>query len=198
MLQELTLTFLDVSGFNDTTGAFKVEPVSNRSVEERRAAEWQCTGQKIRSRGQVQNFNVVAIVAIVVITGSILLIGLLLEPCVAVFRGRCKRQPGQLRERRPGELRQFSRATDNLYWLLYAGLRSSEAHPWQFGSDEELRDKEIPIIDAPVQFWPPINDDYSWAPFYRCKPSSAESSPRKELGGLKALEHPGPEKDRLE
>jgi len=179
MLQEFTITFLDVSGFNDTTGAFKIAPVANQPVEDRRAAEWQCTGQKIRSRGQVQNFNVAAVFAIVVITGSILLIDLLLEPCVAIFRGRCRKQPGQLRERRAGELRQFSRATDNLYWLLYAGLRGSGAHPWRFGSDEEVREEEIPIIDGPVQFWPPVEDDYSWAPFYRCKRSSAEPSPRK-------------------
>lgn len=159
MMQDLTLNFLDISSFNNTGGAFTVTPVSNHDESDRQAAEWQCTGQKVRSRGQVQNFNVAGLIFIVATATTIVLVGLLLESCVGIFR--------RVWKKRPGQLRQFARATDNLYWLLHAGLRSSGAYHWRYGSYDDVRGKEVPIIDDPMCFGPPVNGDNSWAPFYR-------------------------------
>jgi len=170
MLQDLTFGFLDISGFNDTKSAFTVQPVSSRDESDRQAAEWQCTGQKVRCRGQAQNFNVAGLIVIVAMATTIVLVGLLLEPCVGVFRGIWKRRPRQLC--------QFARATDNLYWLLllHAGLCGSGAYQWRYGSYDSVYGEEVLIIDDPVCFGPPVNDDNSWEPFYQLAPSSPASS----------------------
>ena len=85
MAQENILTFLDISSFNSTPGAFILGPVADRDPADRAAAEWQCTGQKIRSRGRAQNFNVAGLIVVIVVSASILLVGLLLEPCIALL-----------------------------------------------------------------------------------------------------------------
>jgi len=133
-------------------------------------AEWQCTGQKVRCRGQAQNFNVAGLIVIVAMATTIVLVGLLLEPCVGVFRGIWKRRPRQLC--------QFARATDNLYWLLllHAGLCGSGAYQWRYGSYDSVHGEEVLIIDDPVCFGPPVNDDNSWEPFYQLAPPSPASS----------------------
>lgn len=179
MLQDLTLGFLDISGFNNTQGAFQVTPVKNRSPSDREAAEWQCTGQKVRSRGQVQNFNVTGLIIIVGISTIIILVGLLLEPCVGVFRAIWKRPAGQLR--------QFARATDNRFWLLHAGLRGQGAYQWKYGSHDHVRGKEVPIIDGGLYFAPPVNDDGSRAPFYRIAhpQTSPPESPYDHSGAVR-------------
>jgi hypothetical protein len=168
MMQELTLGFVDISSFSNTDGAFILRPVAGRPEGDRKAAEWQCTDQKVRSRGQVQNFNVAGLIVIVVSTLSIVLVGLLLEICVGIFR--------HFRRGRPGRLRQFARASDNLYWLLHTGLRGSGAYPWRYGSQESVADEEIPVIDPSARFESPMNDDGSWAPFYRYLPQQPKAS----------------------
>ena len=190
ILQELTLGFVDISAFNNTEGAFKVQPVSSRNKSDREAAEWQCTAQKVRARGRAQNINVAGLIIIVATATTIVLAGLLLEPCVGIYRG--------LRKRQPGQLRQFARATDNLYWLLHAGLRGSGAGQWRYGSYDSIHGSEVPIIDDPVCFGPPVNDDSSWALFYRLQPPKTAFSVETGLPSLSAAGGRSPATSKVE
>ena len=171
-IQESVFAFVDVSSYLNTSGAFLIEPVAGRPAAMREAAEWQCTGQKMRSRAQVQNFRVAGLVALVAIAAAVILAGAFLEPGMALVRSRLGggRRSG-------GRLRQFARATDGVYWLLHAGLRGSgaAAHPWQYGRGEEVGDEEVPMLGTPgVRFWPPVEGDGRLAPFYRCQPFAAD------------------------
>jgi hypothetical protein len=174
VLQERTLLWLDMRAFNTSDGAFRLDAVAQRTDVFREPGEWACANQKVRARlGQAQNFSVVRLVVVVVVAVAVLVLGWLLEPCVALVR-RLRRRCGWCSG--DGQMRQFARATDNLYWLLHAGLRGAGAaeYPWRYGDADEdgeegvVRDEEVPMLDVPGQFWPPVNHDGSWAPFYRC------------------------------
>ena len=169
-IQERVLTFIDVSRYKDTSGAFIIDPIADRPPDQRSAAEWQCTAQKMRSRAQVQNFRVVGLVALVAAAAAVILAGELLEPVVALVR----RLRGRGGRGGAGRLRQFARATDGVYWLLHAGLRGSGAgaHAWRYGrGDDEVGDEDVPVLGTPgVRFWPPVQEDGRLATFYRCRP----------------------------
>ncbi|KAH7126080.1 hypothetical protein EDB81DRAFT_910906, partial [Dactylonectria macrodidyma] len=115
ILQEQMMLFLDISALNDTSGAFILEPVKNSSEKDHVESEWQCTAQKIQSQGQVQNFNFAVVMIITTVAASIVILAWTLDSFVGCVRKR--------RDEPNGGVRQFARNTDNLYWLLHAGLQ---------------------------------------------------------------------------
>jgi hypothetical protein len=173
MMQELALEFLDMSPYRDLKDVFATSLISERPEEERRVVEWQCYDQKIRSRGEAQNFGVAGLVTVATICTTIIAVGIGLEPCVRFWRGRRARTKAGT-ARRMGEVREFARAVDNIYWLLHAGLRGSGAGPWMYGAGELVEGETIPTLDGHLPFGPPVESDGAWAPFYR--PSSPSNT----------------------
>jgi hypothetical protein len=159
MFQEHLMVFLNISKFNITSGAFQIYPVESMDQAGKDEAQWQCTSQKIRSNGQVQNFNFTALIVTIVLSFCIIITSLLIEPCAKLLRSSCRN--------RAGFLRQYARYTDNTYWILHVAMAATGVGPWRYGNDNVLKGTQVPTVSGPATLWPPVNDDNSLAGFYR-------------------------------
>lgn len=139
------MLFLDISAFNDTSGAFILESAKDFSEKDRVESEWQCTAQKIQSQGQVQNFSFTAVLVIGIVSAIIILIGFILEPLIGCVRKR--------RNRADGGKRQLARDMDSSYWLLHAGLLGVGVTPWKYSGSE------IPVTNEAITVQQPAEQD---------------------------------------
>ncbi|VZH92001.1 unnamed protein product [Fusarium fujikuroi] len=151
ILQEQIMLFLDISAYNDTSGAFILEPVKNLPAKDRAESEWQCAAQKIPSQGQVQNFNFAAVIVIGTVSATIILIGLILEPVIGWIRK--PRSEKDKEEKKEKNKRQLARDMDSLYWLLRAALLGIGVTAWN--GDEG----DIPVTTTGVTVQHPGKDD---------------------------------------
>ncbi|QGI78693.1 hypothetical protein CEK25_005422 [Fusarium fujikuroi] len=151
ILQEQIMLFLDISAYNDTSGAFILEPVKNLPAKDRAESEWQCAAQKIPSQGQVQNFNFAAVIVIGTVSATIILIGLILEPVIGWIRK--PRSEKDKEEKKEKNKRQLARDMDSLYWLLRAALLGIGVTAW---NDDE---GDIPVTTTGVTVQHPGKDD---------------------------------------
>lgn len=150
------MLFLDISAYNDTSGAFILESVKDLPAKDRAELEWQCAAQKIPSQGQVQNFNFAAVIVIGTVSAAIILIGLILEPVIGWIRKPSKKDKEHKedkKEKKEKNKRQLARDMDSLYWLLRAALLGIGVTAW---NDDE---GDIPVTTTGVTVQHPGKDD---------------------------------------
>ncbi|CVK99058.1 uncharacterized protein FPRN_03851 [Fusarium proliferatum] len=154
ILQEQIMLFLDISAYNDTSGAFILEPVKELPGKDRAELEWQCAAQKIPSQGQVQNFHFAAVIVIGTVSATIILIGLILEPLIGWTRKPTSKEDKEdKKEKKEKNKRQLARDMDSLYWLLRAALLGIGVTAW---NDDE---GDIPVTTTGVTVQHPGKDD---------------------------------------
>ncbi|KAF3907983.1 hypothetical protein ABW20_dc0100483 [Dactylellina cionopaga] len=159
ILQEQIVQFLDITLYNNSSDAFILLPTEILPDKERAQSEWQCAVQKIRSQGQFQNFNLTVLIIIAAIALLIIIISLVLETGVKYIRKKFKFSSNTA---------QFTRSTDNLYWLLHAALLGGGVGDWKYGDNDQLEGVDIPISTVTVSTWPTKGVKPS-RPFYKLR-----------------------------
>jgi hypothetical protein len=139
-LQELMAAFVQVEelDFPDLHIFTPDNSTGNMTAAEKDAMRNQCSNQKIQTRGQVQNFNLIALICVAVLSVLLLIMGCALEPCVKMWR---KRKPTTLRE-----ARQHARDIDYIFYVLRAGLEGVGVRPWKKGGKKE--DSDVPVMQG--------------------------------------------------
>lgn len=114
----------------------------------RDAVSRSCYSNKMKSVGQYQNFNLISLVLIVGVSIFIIVISLVLEPLVGLFRRRFRKSHGG-----NGYARQLARDADGKYWLLGAALARAGAESKDWTRGGKNFDSAIPILtcDALIQ-----------------------------------------------
>lgn len=141
------------------------DPKDVISSPEREAAISSCQNQKMVSTGQYLNLRFGAVLIVICFSAAIILVSLVLEPCVRLYRRNWVSKLGRVK--------QLARTLDNNFWLLRMALESVGGTGWRKGGKKE--DSAIPVIDGDLWIFPP-NVDYVDDNFYSIKVGTRDTS----------------------